>query len=584
MKRIEFETKLRQLKTAGLARARMLAEDLEPHAPRVDAVLREEFRTAVERHGFTPPDFAAVSLLPGETLLLLYEAPRDGWAVRLRASYEVGLPTIDDRLAAEVRRAHRGLLSSAARACRQLGRASPPSIDLDVPFGIFELEGSSLGLSVAIAALSAALGRPAATHVAGSARVGDDGRLWPVEHLAAKIDALHRSWPEVTQVVVASRQKLPEGYACPIQLAPCECLDDAIRVFGLTLDDLPPARLDEFRDRVARFRTDNSRASAASEWARLSDLAWETSSALAADDPEKSAEAALWAALFAVHSGDPGAADAFLRRVPSETTERFPELHARQLITSASNQIDAEHLDEAIALSNRAVKLCDVLSSRDRRDLLGQALGTHGRALMHAGRLAEAETFLRRGVAHHRAQLPRETPRSECYLATCLRLAGRAKEALVVVNGALAEAEAIASRWNDAVTTGLFLRLERGRVHAGLGMWQEAIADFVFVREGQLEDEAYPRLGALRGLPSALRALDKIDGADDALRACLAVARHASAPIIIRKVAAIGAGEALLDARRSEISRSEIEDAWTSVFGPDTTPGHVGAVVRGWVY
>jgi tetratricopeptide (TPR) repeat protein len=583
MKRIEFETKLRQLKSASLARARMLVEDLEPHASRVDAALRADFRKTLERLGFPCPTLASVSLFPGETWLLLYEAPRAGWAVRLRAFYDAALPTIDERLATEVRRAHRGLLSSAARACRRLDRPSPAALDLDVPFATFELEGSSLGLSVAIAALSATLGRPPAMHVAGSAQVGDDGRLWPVEHLAAKLDALHCSWPEVTQIVVATRQKLPEGYACPVQLVHCESLTDAIRVFGLTLDDLPPARLDDFRDRVARFRTDNSLASSAAEWARLSDVAWETSSALAADEPEKSAEAALWAALFAVHSGDPGAADALLRRVPPETTERFPELHARQLITSASNQIDAEHLDEAVALSEHAVKLCDVLSSSDRRDLLGQALGTHGRALMHAGRLDQAESLLRQALAHHRGEVPREAPRSECYLATCLRLAGRAEEALVIVNDAQAAAESFAGRWQDAVTTGLFLYLERGRVYAALGRWQEAAADFLLVRDAQLEDVAYPRLGALRGLAGALRALDRIDVADDALRACLAVARSAPAPIL-RKVAAVAAGDALLDVRPTQVVRSEIEDVWVGAFGADTAPGRVAAVVRAWVY
>lgn len=583
MKRIEFEAKLRQLKSASTARARMLVQDLEPAASRVDAVLREDFRDTLELLGFVRPTFSAVSLLAGETWLLLFEAPRDGWAVRLRAFYDGGVPTIDDRVATEVRRAHRGLISSAARGCRQLGRASPPSIDLDVPFGTFELEGSSLGLSVAIAALSATLGRPPATQVAGSAQVDDDGRLWPVEHLDVKLDALHRSWPEVTQVVVATRQKLPRGYACRVELARCESLTDAIRVFGLPLDDLPVAPLDEFRARVARFRTDNGRAHSAGEWARLSDVAWETSSALAADEPEKSAEASLWAALFALHSGDPGAADALLRRVQLETTERFPELHALKLITSASNQIDAEQLDEAIALSEKAVKVCDVLSSSDRRDLLGQALGTHGRALMHAGHLDLAEAFLRRALAHHRDEVPREAPRSQCYLATCLRLADRAEEALVIVNDALAAAKTFAGRWQSAVTTGLFLHLERARVYGALGRWQEAEADFLLVRDAQLEDVAYPRLGALRGLAGALRASERIDAADDALRACLAVARSAPTPIL-RKVAAVAAGEALLDVRPTRIGRSEIEEVWAGAFNGDTTPGRVAAVLRTWVY
>jgi len=44
-----------------------------------------------------------------------------------------------------------------------------------------------------------------------------------------------------------------------------------------------------------------------------------------------------------------------------------------------------------------------------------------------------------------------EAPRSQCYLATCLRLAVRAKEALVIVHEALTATEAFA-RWNDVVT------------------------------------------------------------------------------------------------------------------------------------
>lgn len=583
MKRAEFETRLRQLKGANLSRARMLVEDLAPQAHRVDAVLRGEFRETLAHLGFSSPTIAAVSLLPGETWLLLYEAPRYGWAVRLRASYNSALPITDDRIGHEARRAHRGLLSSAARACRLLERSSPPSLEPDVPFGTFEIQGSSLGLSVAVATLSATLRRAPATHVAGSAQVDDDGRLWPVEHLATKLDALRRSWPEVTVVVVAMRQQLPEGYVSPVQLARRESLADAIRDFELNLDDLPPARLDDFRDRVARLRSDNGGAPSAEEWARLSAVAWEASSALAADEPEKSAEAALWAALFAVHSGDPAAADGLLRRVPPETTLEFPELHARQLITSASHQIDPEHLDEAIALAERAVKMCEALAPRDRRDLLGQAYGTHGRTLMHAGRLGEAEALLRQACVHHQGTVPREAPRSGCYLATCLRLAGRAEDALGIVNGALSAAEAFATRWNDAVTTGLFLRLERGRIYAALGMWQEAVTDFLLVCDAQLEDAAYPRLGALRGLARAYRALGRSEAADEALRACIAVAQRAPAPIL-RKVAAMAAGEALLDVGATQVPRAQLEDAWAVAFGGDAPPGYVAAVIRSWVY
>jgi hypothetical protein len=100
---------------------------------------------------------------------------------------------------------------------------------------------------------------------------------------------------------------LPPDYASPVQLIPAGDLGDAAALFGLPIDALPGSTLDQFRERVAGFRTDASRTHETHEWDRLSNVAWEASAALAADDLEKSAEAALWAALFAVHAGNPSA-------------------------------------------------------------------------------------------------------------------------------------------------------------------------------------------------------------------------------------------------------------------------------------
>jgi hypothetical protein len=223
MKRAEAEAKLRQLQSVGCARARMLADDLLAASPGFDAPLREAIRHALLGVGIESPEIAARELSPGETWLLLYEPPRDGLAIRLRVSHGA---TTDERVAGEVRRAHRGLLHTAACACRQFVRPEPPSLDLEVPFGNFELEGSSLGLSVTIATLSHALGRAPSSAVAGSAQVDEDGRLMPIEHMTEKLAALRRSWPEVTRVVVAARQILPDP--CPLVAVRCETLAEKI--------------------------------------------------------------------------------------------------------------------------------------------------------------------------------------------------------------------------------------------------------------------------------------------------------------------------------------------------------------------
>jgi tetratricopeptide (TPR) repeat protein len=555
-------------------------DDLRPHVGRGDATVRAAYRQTLEQLAVECPDLPDVSLLPGETWLLLFEAPNDGCAVRLRASSDYGGPVVNDGLAWELRRAHRGLVSTVARARRQVARR-PPAIELDVPFGSFEVEGSSLGLSVAIATLSATLGLAPHTNVAGSAQVMDDGRLRPVEHLETKLAALRRSWPEVTRVVVAEGQIRPVGG--PMEFISCSTLDEAIRAFGLSLDSLPLAFLDESLNRVAAFRSENARAPGAEEWSQLSAEAWEVSAALGRDEPQKSAEAALWAALFAVHSGDPAAADALLRAVPPEMTAEFPELRVRQLMTSASNKVDTEELAEALSLADRAVKMCDALSAADRRELLGQALGTHGRALMHAGNLEAAESSLRRAHDHHRTLVPREAPRSACYLATCLRLAGRPADGLALVVGALAAVEEFAGRWNAAVTTGLFLRLERGRCLAALNQWAEAIADFRAVRDGQDDDLSYPRLGGMRGLAQAHRALHECAEADAALRACLSAVDRSHSPTL-RKVAAIAAGDALVGDLRTAVPTYELQAAWVAAFGALPNSQDLATAVARWVY
>ena len=580
MKRSDFEERLRELRRAStsVARAKMLLAELIRTAPIMDHPLAERLRQTAADRGLVVAPIVAKPLEVGESWLLLFEPPNLGHAVRLRASFSPGK---DDPLDAEVRRAFRGLVATAAREGRHLDHRAPPTLTIDAPFAHFDVEGSSLGLSVAIAAASAATQRAADSRVAATAQVRDDGTLAPVEHLPEKLEALARAQPQVTSVIVAANQDL-RGYEGPIQLLKWSHLGEALTTCGLSLEVLPQANLDAFCARIAHFRAQNNRANDTEDWKRLSMEAWETAKVLALHDADASGAASVFSALFAVHGGDPRGADAVLQREAKLDVTRYPELHARRNIAAATAAIDEDDLPAAKALAEEAVQATEGLSGRDRRELLGEAYGTLGRVLLHAGALAEAEGFLRKGMAHHDQECPTEAPRSACYVATCLRRMGRLDEALEAVNTAL---EKLApQRWNLHATTKSYLHLERGRIRLASGDARGAIEDLELVRDAQNRDSSYPRLGAQRSLATAYRIAGDTERADDTLRACVAVARAVGTPRTIARVAAVAAGEALLGEMWGSVEREGLEDAWRRAFGDAVSEGEIRERLGVWVY
>jgi tetratricopeptide (TPR) repeat protein len=578
MKRSEFEDALRQLSAAKtIARARMLVRELIQAAPRMDAPLRADLLRIAATHGISVARIDAAALAVGEAWVLLFEAPNTGCVARLRATFgRHG----DERLSLEVRRAFRGLVRTAAKARRRIDHHAPPAVDIDAPYARFEIEGSSLGLSVAIATLSVITGRSPLSAVAASAQVRDDGTLAPVEHLVPKLAALAKSAPEVTRVVVA-RGQIIQGYQGPIEIVAAEHLAQALALSGLALEELCEAHSETYVDHLASLRSENNRPHAADEWRRLSIEAWEIAAALVEDDREKSAEALVLASLFAIHAGDPSDAAVLLREVSDIDAMRYPELHARKLIAAASRSIDVDRFAEATAFAQEAIALCDSPRQRDR-ELLGQALGTQGRALLHSGDAVSAEPILRRAVELHRQFCPRERPRSACYLATCLRKMGHLSEALDTIDDALAELAR--PRWDLDVTTALYLRLERGRIVLALGDATSAIKEFELVKAGQSGDSSYPRAGAMRDLARALRFVHEDERAHATLAACVATARSMAERVpTIARVAGAAAGEAILDGVTS-IAATELADAWRAAFGGDASPEPIRQILRNWVY
>ncbi len=288
-------------------------------------------------------------------------------------------------------------------------------------------------------------------------------------------------------------------------------------------------------------------------------------------------EALLLAAIFASHAGDGRLSQEILGNLTDAAVASRPELQVRKLIYEATGTIDNDPA-AAEALAARSVTLCAALSGDDHAALLGQALGTAGRARLHGGRPEQAEPLLHKALDHHRKWLPSEWPRSASYLATCLRHARRAPEALELTRRALAETERSAARSDMAETTALYLHLERGRCLAALGQPADAARDFERVIAGQSLPAAYPRLGAHRLLAGLLALGGHADEARAHLRVCLEVAAG-SGTSTLRRVGAVAAGEALLSGTPL-LPVWELEAAWEAGFpGVDREQ-----VLRTWIY
>lgn len=572
---------------ATVSRARLVATELREILQDADDEQRADYRAVMEGRGWAIGPLPPARLRIGETWLLLHEPPSRGRAVRVRVR-ETGLSTDSLRPPPEeVERAFRGLLATVAAEGRGLPWTSQPSvIEVDLPrFGV-RVEGGSLGLSIAVALLSAALRTPPTARTAASAVVREDGRLCPVEHLPSKIDALQRLWSHVENVVVASEQALPPGYECSLRLVRASSLREALGFFELNTSMLERSSVESHEARIGRLKTEVG-SNDALQWSGLASQAWESACLLAESSPRASAEGMLLATLFANHAGDVEAASAFVRGVSPDLADEYPDVWARKLIAEASAAIDGDSCRQAIVKAQGALQACENLQRGQQRELLGQALGTLGRAFMHAGDLDLAEPLLRRAMEHHAMREGPEGARSACYLATCLRLLGNPQEALALLEPALTRLAEQSSRWDMAETTRLYLRLERGRTLAALGRWDDAVVDLRAVRAGQHGEIAYPKLGAMRSLATALRTAGASGEADEVLGACISVAKRLAgddARKTLLRVAAIAAGEAMMAAEAVGVPLDELKEVWSAAFPSVVSSAEMASAVAMSIY
>lgn len=578
------------------ARARAIADELRRllRARSASRVLHDDVERAFARHGlrlnvpWTPAPLAI-----GEAWLLL--AHGDGGSVaRLAVARADGTPHGRRMSGPELRRVYEGLVT----ALRQRG-AAPPARSRDDEVLIGDLapraivSGDSLGAPVCVALVSAWLDRAPRTDVATTAEVLADGRLRAVGELPAKLAALARAWPGVvTTVIVARDQPLDDELPAGMGIERADDIVQALALAGLEVSaqSLPPMGRAELHRRLDQFAHDHDEGPPAGGWSAVARQAWEVSEGLRVlGDQYRQARALSWAMLFALHAGDIAAADDYRRAISVDVADEMDPLARTWFrIGSATTAIDravtGDHaaLTEARELAGDAVEMARTVMRAIRRELYGRALGTLGRVCMHDEDYPVALRDLGEAAAFHREYLPTEAARSHCYLATCQRLAGEPVRALATIESGVDDLRHAASR-----LTAAFLDLERGRCLLELGEVAGAQDAFARVLAAQAKDSDYPRLSARRGLACALRAQGDVHAADDAVRACLAVAADPAALPTIRKVAALAAGEALVDAdagRATAISTDELWRAWHDHYRAVDTLDGIRRAIRRAVY
>ncbi len=531
-----------------------------------------------DRWGRTIPAWAPKALSIGESWLLLADSSGRGKTARMRVAAPDSKGPFLDRN--QTLNAIRGLAAAANR------RGYLVSVEwlsllweLADGSGAERIEGGSLGLSTCVALLSHVSQQAPHTRVAGSAIVDPKtGALSGVQHLEPKLRALHADWPEVTHVVVAAEQVVPEN--APVQVIRCEDIVEAITYFGLDVSSLPKPPIESLPAVVAGFEGQDAQLHTLSQWAALSAMALEVSELLRSRRPDESIRARIWAALFASHAADNVGAASILRAIDEVAIEE--EHHrAMRAIVLATATIDDDP-KAAAGLGEKAVLAASGLPASKKTQWLGRALGTHGRALMHAGVYAQAEPLLRQAYEHHAQKVPEEAARSACYLACCLRKADRAREALQVAELARHEAET-GTGSHAARSTLPYAALEKSRALVALDRTEEAVLILgELVRTGEGPHQ-YPRLGAHRSLATAYRQLGRLAEAEDQLLHAWSVAlgRHYATA---RKVGLVAAVEELEHAtatgRRPLIDEETVAALWTELFGNASRSD----VLATWIY
>lgn len=477
---------------------------------------------------------AAAPRVPGEVDLLVTveNGGRVGRLLRVTVKRGEGDPfEHHPELAPIARDAIREAYAAAAAACPS---GTPPTLLEDHAFVVHELlditaiDGRSLGLPFVLAFASLWLDRPLDADLAATGCVvRGPGREWlvgAVDHVEAKAAALYAAADGRGRRLMANPEHEPEIRAFDHEPVLVSTVGEALRSAGL---DLPKSNLPgAWPDRRTRLRAiadladtieaqDIQRFTAWGDpWTLLGDRMALLVHDLADDVDEQVPRGKVYGALAYIHAGKLDAAAALLRGVAIEHVS--PEIDVVRRIVELDEAIDRSSPERCTELSAALATALAAVPEARRRPLAGLALGTLGRALLHAGDFDAAIPLLEEAVAHHAAHALYELGRTRLYLASALRNAGRLAEAREQLEHAERDLEAHTKTWSRpyCVQCRAFWLYERARLaiiedDAALAVELAHEAHALVQRQG-----FWPALGILRVLAWAYRMLGQPDEAD----------------------------------------------------------------------
>ena len=514
-------------------------------------------RTALERVGKSAPQFAPtvaemMGPSPGRVPILLYDQGTNSGFVGelwIRNGEE---HDIDDtwREAQQLRSYARDVIRRAFFAAGAFTPCGIPprafgdhKIALKIPEslgdGPFEVDGSSLGLSAALAFASLWTKVPIPSDVVATASVRGNtlGPVYGVEAKAKAVAALAGDRP-----IRLFCHPVNERDAYPIAIA-VETLEEVLRKWELNLGDLDRSLFGSVNERsrellnlvndVKIHYLDRERGRAT--WLDVADTMRRLIFSLYGQPgaPGSLQECSCYAALAYIHAGDVESASALLQSV-TEVNDLPLNLRALHSIVQLGLHVDCGTLETEAGRTEcgRLETIISELRGSDTQGLLGRCAGTLGRALMHEYRLDKALPLLRSAVEYHgTTELLFERARSRIYLAMALRMDGKSEEAFGQVKLAEKDLEQHTRPFSAeyARSCGTYLLYEKARTLASMGRLQEAVDATDMALLG-CEYQWWPELGILRTRAWALRGLLREREADACVERMVAVRRNLVPP------------------------------------------------------
>jgi tetratricopeptide (TPR) repeat protein len=389
------------------------------------------------------------------------------------------------------------------------------------------VDGASLGAAAAAAFLSLWANRTASSGVLSAEimTLDESGKLLPVEEVDAKAGAVaalgEKLWVASAQATVG---------ASNVERA--DSLRDALLATGILREgerEGIEVAVDAQRWTVLKLQQEIERGVQDVNFQELAPSeAWDTLAArlvVLTRALEKSTPAAreivhgrVAAALAFLHAARLEEARSLLAGLQGQLSDH-PDLSAYlEVVNSAALTDDLVPWDDHVTAA--VGRLESIVSDTNRavpRSVAARtrclALGTMGRLHLHRARddkdREHARMLLTQSIEEwRRLGFPQELPRSQTYLANCLRLSGRARDAIAVLEDALAGLEQVkAFSLAYEQSTAVFVTYELSRALLAAGEVDAAIEvgrRTLDAARGRRGLEVWPGIGVARSLLAAL--------------------------------------------------------------------------------